>query len=72
VIDADRERVREMLAWAFALICCLIALILAACGNTSVALEQLPVGYGEATWRLVEAVALDVWAVLEWAVGLIL
>lgn len=72
MIDADRARVREMLAWALCLVGCLIALILAACANTQDAIAGLPEGWGGATWRLVEGVFLDACAVLEWVAGLLL
>jgi uncharacterized caspase-like protein len=49
-----------------------LILILTACAHTETAIAALPEGWGGATWNLIEGVALDAWALLEWVADLLL
>lgn len=72
-MTGGRRREWNELPWiAGAAIVSFLILVLTACSNTLAAVEQLPAGYAEGTWRLIEGVALDVWAAFEWLVGALL
>ena len=53
--------------WTAYVVLIALALLLALCAScrTVEAVEQLPAGYWQATWTLVEAVALDVWSLVR-------